>query len=585
MAIGIGSSAYPGYTVLVRQTKRIETGDFDLLVIGGGIFGACAAWDATLRGLRVALVEKQDFASGTSANSFKMVHGGIRYMQHLDLARVRSSCHERSAFLRIAPHLVQPLPIVMPTFGYGTKGKPFLAAGMWAYDAATLDRNTRIPDRKRRIPRSRCWSRKQVLETFPDFSDPSLTGAAVFYDAQMYNPTRLVLAFIQSAAEMGAVPLNYMAARKIRVANGRVSGCLVEDILTGEQHEIACRSILNAAGPWAEEILDDNGLLSSAEAPPAYSRDSCFVIKRHFASDYALAIPGVNADSDALLSRSARHLFIVPWRDYTLVGVWHKIWKEKADAVRYDHGDLLSHIDEINAVYPALQLNANHVLMWNAGLLPFGDQDAEEENLSFGKRSSIIDHQKEHGIAGLVTLIGVRYTMGRADAARAVDLLVGQRGVGKQVSTDRMPIYGGRIADFENLVETVHRESSGALSRKTARSLAHNFGTKYSTILDLAKTVDDGCENIAGTQTLRAEVHNAVRSEMAMSLADVVFQRTDIATGGNPGMEAIDVCADIVAGELNWDGQRRTQEIENVLAKFPSGLVDQTNHVNKSDVV
>ena len=555
--------------MLRRDIKGIRDGDFDLLVIGGGIFGACAAWDATLRGLRVALVEMQDFSGGTSANSYKMVHGGIRYMQHLDLLRVRSSCHERSAFLRIAPHLVQPLPIIMPTFGYGMKGKPFLAAGMWAYDAVTLGRNSGIADPKRHIPMSRCMSRDKVLDLFPELSPQPLTGAAVFHDAQMYNPTRLVLAFIQSAAKKGAVTLNYAAAREIRITNGRVRACLIEDVLTGEEYEIACSAILNASGPWAENLLSKNGVPPSANAPPAYSRDSCFVVKRRFASEYALAVPGASVDSDAVLSRSARHLFLVPWREYTLVGVWHKVWQESPDAVRFDRRDLLRHLEEINNAYPGLDLSENDVLMWNAGLLPFGDQEESGQSLSFGKRSAIIDHCEEHGIEGLVTLIGVRYTMGRGDAKRAIDKLFGRYRNDPKARTDYVPIHGGDIRDFEGLVTHVHRATGKEVSLRTARNLAHNHGSNCDSLLELGKRTKHGLDSIPGTTTLRVEAHNAVRNEMATSLADVVFRRTDIATGGNPGMEAIEACADIVAEDLNWDEGRRMEEIGSVVRNFP----------------
>src|SRR5690606_8118235 len=158
---------------------------------------------ATLRGLSVALIEREDFGSGASANSFKMVHGGIRYLQHADLPRLRASCHERTAMLRIAPHLVTPLPIVVPTYGTGRRGKLLLGAGMWLYDALTLDRNARIRDRERRIPISRFVDAAAVEELFPGIETRGLTGGAVFYDAQMYNPTRLVLAFVAAAADNG----------------------------------------------------------------------------------------------------------------------------------------------------------------------------------------------------------------------------------------------------------------------------------------------------------------------------------------------------------------------------------------------
>lgn len=165
-----------------RSVPTLADRKYDLVVIGGGILGACAAWDAVLRGLSVVLVEAHDFCSGTSANSYKIVHGGIRYLQHGDIARLRASCRERSALLRIAPHLVQPLPIVVPTYGYGKRGKSFLGAGMFLYDALTLDRNHGIADRAGRIPRTRLLSRMDVMEQFPGLPKKGLTGGTLFWD-------------------------------------------------------------------------------------------------------------------------------------------------------------------------------------------------------------------------------------------------------------------------------------------------------------------------------------------------------------------------------------------------------------------
>src|ERR1700679_782864 len=157
-----------------RDLAALAAERFDLLIVGGGAFGAAAAWDATLRGLRVALIDQSDFGSGASAECFKMVHGGIRYLQHADIRRLRFSCAQRSALLRIAPHLVAPLPIVIPTYGYGRQGKPFLAAGMLAYDALTVDRNAGLADPSRRIAGTELLSRREVLELFPELEQRSL---------------------------------------------------------------------------------------------------------------------------------------------------------------------------------------------------------------------------------------------------------------------------------------------------------------------------------------------------------------------------------------------------------------------------
>jgi glycerol-3-phosphate dehydrogenase len=171
-----------------RNISDLAASIFDVVIVGGGIFGACAAWDAALRGLSVALVEARDFCGGTSANSFKIVHGGIRYLQHADLARFRASCRERSALFGIAPHLVQPLPILVPTYGRGKGGKAFLGAGMLLYDALTINRNHRIQDPARKIPWTRFLSRAEILAQFPDLPEKGLTGGVVFCDGQNVQP-------------------------------------------------------------------------------------------------------------------------------------------------------------------------------------------------------------------------------------------------------------------------------------------------------------------------------------------------------------------------------------------------------------
>jgi glycerol-3-phosphate dehydrogenase len=252
-----------------RKPASLADQTFDLIVIGGGVFGACAARDAARRGLDVALIERGDFSGATSARSFKMVHGGIRYLQHLDLARVRQSSADRQTLLRDAPHLVRPLPVVVPTYGHGMQGKAALRAAMALYDLLTADRNAGIADPSRRIPRGRCLSRAEVLDRFPGLPAEGLTGAGVFSDGQMYNPPRLVLAFVRSAASAGAVAANYVEATRILVREGRVEGVEARDVLDGVPFTIRGRAVLNAAGPYAEDLLARSG--QGLESPTPWS--------------------------------------------------------------------------------------------------------------------------------------------------------------------------------------------------------------------------------------------------------------------------------------------------------------------------
>ena len=305
-----------------------------MLVVGGGAAGAAAAREARLRGCATALIEREDFGAGSSAQCFKVVHGGIRYLQHADLGRLRASCEERSIFLRIAPHLVAPMPFAIPTYGHGRSGKWLLRAGMLAYDVCTFDRNRGLPDRARRIARTRALSRAEALACFPTLDPRGLTGAAVFEDGQMYNPPRLVLAFIAAAVELGAVAANHVEAERLLVDRGRVIGVQAHDRLTGERFDIRARVTINAAGPWAEGLLGSHSApepgaearssARSALDEATYSRDACFVVARE-PHAMGLAVQGATRDQDALLAREARHLFLVPWRGHTLVGVWHAV--------------------------------------------------------------------------------------------------------------------------------------------------------------------------------------------------------------------------------------------------------------------
>ena len=182
-----------------RNIENLAEQQFDLVIIGAGIFGACAAWEATRQNLKVAVIDKQDFSHATSAHHFKMIHGGMRYLQHLDFPRLFESSHERSALIRIAPHLAYPLPILMPTYGHGMKGKEILRLGFKAYELLTMRRNKGIKDPSRRLPPSRFLSPEEVVELYPTIEKDGLTGGVLFCDGQMYNPPRIALSFLRSA--------------------------------------------------------------------------------------------------------------------------------------------------------------------------------------------------------------------------------------------------------------------------------------------------------------------------------------------------------------------------------------------------
>jgi glycerol-3-phosphate dehydrogenase len=546
-----------------RQVEQLESREFDLVVVGGGIFGACAAWDAALRGMSVALLEAYDFGGGVSANSFRMVHGGIRYIQHLDFPRVRSSCHERTALLRTAPHLVAPLPIAIPTYGHLLEGKEFLACGMYLYDLVTADRNRKIPDPERQIPWTKLLGASEISDMFPGLPDENLTGGTLFCDAQMYNPTRLVWAFVASAIGQGAVAVNHVRADEFIVEDGKVTGVTATDGLTGDQYRIRSRMVLNTAGPWSGWLLKNSKLGLPGRVP--FSRDACFIVPRRFAHSAALAIQGRTKDPDARFSRKARHMFVVPWREYSLIGVWHVVTEVHPEKIDVTDEELDDFISEMNEIYPALELRPDEVKAWNAGLVPFGENKPGATDLKYGHRSHLIDHAKTDGLEGLITLIGIRYTMGRGDAERAVSLACRHLGHSANVpDTLGTPVYGGDIPHFTEFMEEARARYRNQLSPEVIHALARNHGTRFKAVLDVGEQAGLGWHPIPGTRTLPAEIVYVAREEMACTLSDVVFTRTDMAAAEDPGRDALGTAADLVAAELGWSAERRAAELDEV---------------------
>ena len=558
-------------TILDRNIDSLSSKEYDLVIVGGGIFGICAAWDAALRGLSVAIIEKEDFCHATSANHFKMVHGGVRYLQHGDVYRIRESSHERSALLRVAPHLVHPLPIIVPTYGHGIKGKEFLGAGLMVYDALTFDRNRGIIQ-DRRIPRARFISRREILEMFPGIEEHGLTGGAVFCDGQMYNPPRLAISFLRSAATEGADAANYLEAVGFLRKGNRILGVEAQDVLNGAKLEIRGKVVLNTAGPWAHHLL--NRSLGLKLAPqPTFSRDLAFVVNRRTNAKYAMAFPTKTQDNDSVFDRGGRHLFAVPWRDRTLIGVWHKVFNGMPEEITVSGNELQGFIDEVNEANPSLNLTTNDISTINTGLTLFADENKQgQKSISFGKRSRLIDHQKDHQFEGLVTLIGVRFTVARGMAVKAVDMIFRKLKKKKPRSkTSVTAIYGGQIENFEEYLQQSLDKRPVTIDFEVMDSLVHNYGSQHREVLKYIDEEPAWGQRLDASKVLKAEIIHAVREEMAQKLTDVIFRRTDLGTAGNPGADAIQICADLMALEKNWSHSQKDKEVDKVMGDFLCG--------------
>lgn len=559
-----------------RNWPELSSRSFDLLVIGGGIFGAAAALDAAQRGLDVALVERGDFGGATSAHSYKMIHGGIRYLQHADIKRIRQSAAARSGFLRTAPHLCHPLPIVVPTYGsFGMKSKPVLWAGIRAYDAITADRNRGIADPTRHIPNGWFLSREEVVHRYPGVEREGLTGAGVFCDGQMYNPTRLVLAHARSAAELGACVANYAEAVDVIREGNRVVGAVVEDHLSADRIEVRAKIVLNAAGPYAEHFLQ-RALGHGLKPKNPFSRDAYFIVPRPLIEgNHAITLPSRTNDPDAKFSRGGRHLFMVPWRGVTLVGVWHKVFDNHPDTYEITDPELESWIAEVNLAYPQAALTLDDVALGSAGLVPFGDNPGDAENLKFAHRSRIVDHGKTDNLEGLLTLLGVRYTTGPNEAAKLIGNILqrlGRKAVKSKLAWS--PVHGGEITNFAELASEI--ENAG-LDKEAAQALAHNHGSAWRDVLPNGATP----VTLPNSSVLESEIAHALHSEMAQNLGDIVFRRTDLLTNGIVPENALERVVSIASKEAGWSAERANQERQFVKDRLASPRTGRTMLANQ----
>jgi glycerol-3-phosphate dehydrogenase len=553
---------------MARALAALAGREFDVLVVGGGITGAATAWDAAQRGLSVALLERGDFGGATSAESLKVVHGGVRYLQHLDVVRVRESSGERRALLRMAPHLVHPMPFVVPTYGHGMRGPEILAAAFVILNALTVDRNRGLTDPARRVPAAKIVSRATVLEWFPDLDKEGLTGAGVFYDGQMFNPPRLVWALVRTAARAGAAVANYCDVASLVLQGGRVIGVRVEDRLGGDKFEVRARTVVNAAGPYAEALLVRSGVRRARSVP--FSRDMALVLKRRFVDGRALALQTKYRDPSAVLTRGPRHLFLVPWRGRTLVGVNSLVWRDEPDRLRVTEAEVRDFVNEIAEADPKLGLTMDDVALVMAGLLPVEKGDEEGGNVSFGKRPLVVDNAREDRVQGLVSAISNRYTVARGVAERAVDLVLQKLGRSARPSRTAVTrIHGAEFYRFDDLVREVADALPVGVDRSLADRLARDHGSAYGEVLRLVGERPELGARVGTSDILRAEVVHAARSEMVCKLSDAVFGRTGLATVGDLGNGELEECADLVAAQLGWDAARRERELREVRDRIP----------------
>ncbi|MDZ7260647.1 MAG: glycerol-3-phosphate dehydrogenase/oxidase, partial [candidate division KSB1 bacterium] len=429
-----------------RDLAKLSNTVYDVLIIGGGIYGVTAAWDATLRGLSVALIEKGDWGCATSSNSLKTIHGGLRYLQHLDFKRMRESIHERMVLMRIAPHLIYPLPVVMPTYSYKLKSRPAMMAALLANDLIGFDRN-QLDDPHKYIPRGFTISKDKVQDYVPGYEKYNMNGGAIWYDCQCYNTERFLLSFVISAANQGADVANYVKAIGFLMDGQRVTGIKAQDTLTGETFDIRARMVVNNGGPWVDTILENlNGRLPERKFNLSTAMN--LVVKRKLLDKNAAGLSGPYqyVRPDGSVYKAYRILFFAPWRDYTIIGTNHLPYQGDQDSYKVTESEIQDFLSAVNQAYPAANIKREEVTFFSGGFLPMAGQNPDTGQLILEKHYKICDHAEADRIAGLITVVGVKYTTARDVARKTIDLVFKKLGrKSPKCLTEETRLYGGQI--------------------------------------------------------------------------------------------------------------------------------------------
>jgi glycerol-3-phosphate dehydrogenase len=528
---------------LARDLDRLVATPFDLLVIGGGVHGLVAAYDAAARGLSVALVDRGDFGGGASFNHQKTVHGGLRSLAGLRLGRARAAVRERRALARIAPHLLRTLPFLIGTYRSPGSGRLAVGAGFRLDAWLGRHRNDGI-EPELRLPPPRLVSRTATLKLFAGVRDAGLTGGAMWYDYQMVEADRLTIGFALAAARYGACLANYVEAVEPLRQIGRIGGMRIRDHLTGTLAEVQARVILNAAGGSA-------GLLMRAfgDNRPFPILKAMNVVTRRPAGDIALA---ARAPGGRMLTQT-------PWRGRALVGTWQSTALTESTDVEITSDELDGFVADVNATFPALKLTRGDVTLVHRGIVP---ARAGAGGADLKPTHAIIDHAS-HGGPGALTLVGVKYTTARLAAEQAIDRvmkLVGRpRG---RCITAQTTLPGAGIADHEALAIETARGSNVALDPRVQAHLVSTYAERCAPIIELMAGRPELTVPLGdSTLVTGAEVIHAIRKESAVRLSDVVMRRTPIGAMGLPSDTATAAAAALAATELGWDAARTTEEV------------------------
>ena len=537
---------------------------FDVVIVGAGITGVCTARELAGRGLRTLLVEKKDFGGGTSSATSKFIHGGIRYLETYEFGVVRESLRERRVLALAAPHLVEQTRFLMPAWRWSKPSTPLIGAGVGLYDALSFDRNRSAPP-SLCIPHPRWLSKAAVMREVPWLDPVGLRGAFSYYDTLNIHPERLLLAFLGSAVQAGAVAINHMEAVAFRHhpadpggANGsngashppiEIDGVELVDQLTGEHHTVAARAVVNAGGPWMDVVLRTLGR-------------SMGVTVRRSKGVHLLTRP-LGGDGAVLArAKTGKHVIVSSWQGRSFIGPTDTPIDEEPDDVRAVHDDVDQILETVNSTMGADQrrLTTDDIEATTVGIRPL-IVDEGRDSYHTSRRHELYDHGPS-GVANLWSIGGGKWTTGRATGVEVAEALLksaGLKGVATRSYDSRNRAAAGSFGWAEDaepyLDAAVRSRPALTLAPEIRLHLARLYGTDHERILDLVErdpALGARISDQPGRWDIGAQVVYGVLEESARTLDDLLDRRLVLGTLGRVTMSEIEAVAGIAAPLLGW---------------------------------
>lgn len=529
-----------------RDPRRLESGVFDITVVGGGIYGLWIAYEAASRGLSVALIERGDFGGGVSFNHQKTAHGGLRSLQTGRIDRARESILERRTLARVAPRFLRPLPFIVGTYRSVSRNRLALQAAFLMDALIGADRNAGVIA-DLRLPPAKLLSRAETLRMFPGVDPRGLTGGARWYDYQMFEGDRLTVAVAIAADRAGAVLVNHVEAAGVIREQGRIVGIEAIDHLSGGRLAVRSSLTINAAGAHAGTVMGMFGVRRSFPLLRAIS-----IVTSKLVGDHALAAA----------SRAGRMLTLVPWRGCALVGTGHSprlVSPAEEDAPRTE---VEAFVSAANEAFPALELTMDDLALVHRGAIPARPAAGREPSLT--SSPEILDHSND-GAAGAMTVVGVKYTTARAVAERVVTRAASVLGRAVPPSTSAsavLPTAGS--GNHQNRVAELARRAGIELPAPVVQRLVALQGEAAADVIALMTERPCFQQMLAPDfPVTQAEVVHVIRTEMGVRLRDLLMRRLAL-SDRHPGAAVVGACSEVAAAELGWNESARAEQIADV---------------------